>query len=259
MSIVKINNENLINIAPLFADTEETMVFSCLQGVMGQAYADNAQNPTCAKIVIADFCFFAGKPNEELVKHRPEEYKSDFIIFISLSDDWHPLFEKVYKNNFNRHTRYALKKKEDNFSIEKLENFTKSLDNNKYKIAKIDEKHYKNILKENWSCSLCSSFESFEDFDELGFGYVILKDIEIICGASSYSVYNEGIEIEIDTKEEYRSQGLATVCGAKLMLECFKQNKYPSWDAQNEISLNLAKKLGYVFSHKYLSYEIFNF
>lgn len=30
---------------------------------------------------------------------------------------------------------------------------------------------------------------------------------EVVCGASSYMVYNQGIEIEIDTKEEYQILG----------------------------------------------------
>ncbi|MDD6328823.1 MAG: GNAT family N-acetyltransferase, partial [Lachnospiraceae bacterium] len=35
-----------------------------------------------------------------------------------------------------------------------------------------------------------------------------------------------------------------------------KENKYPSWDAQNKWSVGLAEKLGYHFSHEYTAYEI---
>ena len=35
-------------------------------------------------------------------------------------------------------------------------------------------------------------------------GVVILKDVEPVSGASSYSEYRGGIEIEIDTREDYR-------------------------------------------------------
>ena len=67
----------------------------------------------------------------------------------------------------------------------------------------------------------------------MGIGAVICKDDIIVSGASSYSRYKEGIEIEIDTKEEYRRKGLAYICGAKLILECLERNLYPSWDAHN--------------------------
>ena len=75
-------------------------------------------------------------------------------------------------------------------------------------------------------------------------------------GASSYSAYSGGIEIEIDTKPEHRRQGLAYACGARLILECLERGLYPSWDAQNRISAALAVKLGYNFSHEYTAYEI---
>ena len=113
------------------------------------------------------------------------------------------------------------------------------------------------LCKSNaWSIDLVSQFNNYEMFQELGLGVVILKNDEIVSGASSYSRYLEGIEIEIDTKEEYRRKGLAYVCGAKLILECQKRDLYPSWDAQNKWSVALAQKLGYHFDHEYLAFEI---
>lgn len=81
-------------------------------------------------------------------------------------------------------------------------------------------------------------------------------DDQLAAGASSYSVYSQGIEIEIDTKEEYRRRGYATICGAKLIMECLKRDLYPSWDAQNKNSVALAEKLGYHYSHAYTAYEV---
>ena len=77
-----------------------------------------------------------------------------------------------------------------------------------------------------------------------------------MSGASSYSGYQSGIEIQIDTKESYRRKGLAYICGAKLILECLERGWYPSWDAQNLCSVALAEKLGYHFDHAYPAYEI---
>ncbi|MCI8713242.1 MAG: GNAT family N-acetyltransferase [Ruminococcus sp.] len=44
-------------------------------------------------------------------------------------------------------------------------------------------------------------------------GVVMEKDGEIVSGASSYSSYVRGIEIEIDTREDYRRRGLAYIWG----------------------------------------------
>lgn len=79
---------------------------------------------------------------------------------------------------------------------------------------------------------------------------------ELVSGASSYTVYRYGIEIEIDTSVDYRRKGLASACGAKLILECINRNFYPSWDAQNKWSVALAEKLGYHFDKEYVAYEV---
>lgn len=70
----------------------------------------------------------------------------------------------------------------------------------------------------------------------------------------SYTVYNGGIEIEIDTKLQFRQKGLATACGAKLILECLGRNLYPSWDAHDLRSVALAEKLGYHMDKPYTVY-----
>ena len=107
-----------------------------------------------------------------------------------------------------------------------------------------------------WARDLVSQFKDYETYERLGLGVVVYKDQELVAGASSYSRYREGIEIEIDTREDHRRKGLAYGCGARLILECLKRGLYPSWDAQNLWSAALARKLGYHFSHAYTAYEI---
>ena len=53
-----------------------------------------------------------------------------------------------------------------------------------------------------------------------------------------------------------RRIGLASACGAKLILECINRNLYPSCDAQNKRSVALAEKLGYQFDKEYVAYEV---
>lgn len=103
---------------------------------------------------------------------------------------------------------------------------------------------------------LVSQFDDYELYRKHGLGVVVEKDGEPVSGASSYSGYMGGIEIEIDTREDYRRRGLATVCGAKLILECLDRGWYPSWDAQNKWSVGLAEKLGYHFDREYEVFEI---
>ena len=85
---------------------------------------------------------------------------------------------------------------------------------------------------------------------------LVLRGEELVAGASSYSGWPGGIEVEIDTRPDCRRQGLATAAGAGLILACLDRGWYPSWDAQNKESLGLAEKLGYHFSHEYLVYLV---
>lgn len=86
--------------------------------------------------------------------------------------------------------------------------------------------------------------------------YHEVDDEDIVAGASSYTRYKEGIEIQIDTKRDHRRKGLALVCAAKLILECMDRKWYPSWDAHNLGSLALEKKLGYRYDKEYDVYEL---
>ena len=147
-------------------------------------------------------------------------------------------------------TRYATKKEPGIFNQSKLEQAAASLPES-FTLSTIDEKLYKLCKSETWSADLVSQFPTYDIFQKLGIGVVIRKDGLILSGASSYSRYRDDIEIEIDTREEYRRKGLAYICGAKLILECLKRNLYTSWDAHNPASIALAEKLGYHFSHTY--------
>lgn len=125
-----------------------------------------------------------------------------------------------------------------------------------YELAPVDEKLYDLAMQEDWSGDLCSQFPAYEDFHKNGLGFMVLHNGRPVSGASSYTIYREGIEIEIDTKPEYRRQGLATVCAAALILECLNRGLYPSWDAANRYSLALAEKLGYHFDREYPAYQV---
>lgn len=245
-------------IAPLYEDWQETLIWSCLQDCMGYAYADNLEHPRSANIVIGDFCFFAGEPSREAVRYRPKEFKSNFIIMIPQNEAWAELIELEYGAAANRRNRYAIKKEPEVFNIEALQQIVAQLPE-PYSLRMIDRELYHQTQSLDWARDLCSQFEQYEDYERHGLGAAVLKDGEIVSGASSYTWYQGGIEIEIDTREDERRRGLALVCGAKLILECLERNLYPSWDAHNMGSVALAEKLGYHFDKEYPVYEIFHY
>jgi predicted GNAT family acetyltransferase len=69
--------------------------------------------------------------------------------------------------------------------------------------------------------------------------------------ASTFAICNKGIEIQVNTKEEFKKKGLATVVCAALIIETINRGLDPHWDASNEVSFKLAKKLGYKEAETY--------
>jgi len=195
--------------------------------------------------------FCAGIPNKELIKKAAAE------IIIPQNEAWSKEIENVLKDRVKKNYRYKIKKDINIFDREKLILFVNSLDK-KFTLKRIDKKLYEKTLKSDWSKDLCSQFSDSEDYEKRGLGFVILYNDKIVSGASSYVVYNEGIEIEIVTDKAFRSKGLATVCGANLILECLNRDIYPSWDAIDLRSVDLANKLGYHLDMPYVVYFLEN-
>ena len=125
-----------------------------------------------------------------------------------------------------------------------------------YEIRPIDGDLYDRCLAEPLFTDGVCHFGSKEAYLEQGRGFVVVKDGAPVAMASSYTVYREGIEIEIDTLEGERRKGLAAAVGATLILSCLSDGLYPSWDAANMDSVRLAEKLGYEFSHEYCCYAV---
>lgn len=247
-------------IVPLFAGWEESLIWSCLQGYMGEAWADDRERPQAARILLADFCYFVGEANRELVTEQIKTHSREFVIMVPPMDEtgeaWAKEIEAAYGECCKRVERYAIKKEPGIFDKEKLKQIVASLDP-AYEVKLIDEDVFRQTREEEWSKDFTSQYADYEEYHKRGLGVAVVYQGRLVAGASSYTVYRDGIEIEIGTKEEYRRRGFAAVCGAKIILECMDRGLYPSWDAQNKWSVALAEKLGYHFDRTYPAYEVF--
>ena len=241
--------ENTSKVKELFTGWEETMIFSCLQKIMGKIYVTDLENPKSAFAFVGCFGFYAGTPDIEIAKKKPE----GFAIMVPQNKEWAQLIEECYPSA-KRVTRYAIKK-DTIFDKIKLQNEISKLPIG-YEIHKLDADIYDQCLKNPVMVDFVSAFESKEKYLQIGRGMVILKDGQIVAGASSYARYKEGIEIEVDTIEAERRKHLATIACSSLILNCLEEGLYPSWDAQNINSVRLAEKLGYEFDHEYVAYEV---
>lgn len=234
---------------PIFAGWEETLIYSCVQQVMGKIFVTDLEHPRSACAFVGCFAFYAGEVNEELVRNKPD----GFVIMTPQNEEWAEMIEKCFPDA-KKVTRYAIRK-DTRFDVNKLQDMVKMLPEG-YELKPIDDRLYDKCLESPATADFVSSFESKDKYLEYGRGMVILKDGEIVAGASSYTRYKEGIEIEVDTVEAERRKHLATVACSALILNCLKEGLYPSWDAQNKNSVHLAEKLGYEYWHDYVAYEV---
>ncbi|HCQ88916.1 MAG TPA: GNAT family N-acetyltransferase [Clostridium sp.] len=238
----------------MFKNMKDTMILSYLQGHMGTAWVDDIGNPTVAQILVGVFVFYAGDPNakaaEELLLNIPEN-----ILAIVNTDEWKNCIEIVYKGRIEKFQRYAFKKNYEYLKRDMMEEFLSKLPEG-YELKRIDKYIALETSFQNLSEDFTSQYESIDDYINKGVGYCILHNGQVVCAASSYSVYNDGIEIEVDTHTDYRRKGLATVASAALILDCLDKGKYPNWDADNLNSVSLAEKLGYILEKPYDTYYI---
>lgn len=252
--MVEIQGQALEWLSPLFRGWDETLIWSVLQGCMGKAWADREEAPTAALLWLGDFLFLGGDwqcpAARELAGYVPEGFSVEEAIVIPQNSHWQKLVEEAHQGRVEVLSRFALRKEPQVFDRAELQAFRDSLPPG-FTLKAIDRQLYSAILQTPWAWDLCGRFPTWEDFEAHGHGFVALYGDELAAGASTYSWYREGIEIEIDTKKEFRRQGLALCCASALILHCLDRGLYPSWDAANRASVALAEKLGYHFSHEY--------
>ena len=236
-------------VAPLFEGWPETLIWSCLQKVMGKIYVTDLEKPQSAFAYVGCFAFYGGVPDKELVMAKPD----GFVIMTPQNEEWADCIEDCFPDA-KKVTRYAIKKNTQ-FDKSYLQSLVKQIPG-EYELKEIDDEIYDMCLSDPVTRDFVSSFESKEKYLAFGRGMVILKSGQIVAGASSYTRYKEGIEIEVDTVEQERRKGLAMIVCAALILRCLDEGLYPSWDAQNMNSVHLAEKLGYEFDHEYTAYEV---
>lgn len=238
----------------LFADWQhQTMVCTVLQGHMGTVSTHSAcgdrDQPTAARLDLNCFSFFAGTPCPELVR------SSSKSALVPHDEAWCPVIEQVLGDAVLRSQRYAIKHEPDVFDRNKLQRFIDALPS-EFELRRIDAEVYEQVVREKWAEDLCLSFPTPAEFARRGFGVVVVERVtnRVVAGASTYSIYDGGIEIEIDTHAAYQRRGLATVCGARMILEALERGVYPGWDAYTPVSVLLAEKLGYHRGEPYTTY-----
>jgi len=222
-----------------------------IEGQMGKAFTDDAENPTVFEIELGHFfCYFAGDAAStagyEMIKSLPPHR-----MLLPSSPGWMDIAQEMHGDKLLRHTRYSFSS--GNLSIDYLERL---LADSPFRdrIRRIDAALARQLSNSPDSVFEISDFEPAEDFVERGIGYWLMEDDAVMGVAYSSLVCSKGIEVSIFVMPEHRRKGVATCLASALIQWCLENNADPHWDAANSESCRLAEKLGYVPTETYDAY-----
>ena len=188
---------SMASVAPLFAGWQETIIWSCLQGEMGEVYAPVGEAPVSALATLGDFTFLAGEPREELVRFLPPSRRPDYHILVPQNEGWARCIAGVYPQA-RRVTRYATEKTGMLFDRTRLARLAARLSPSD-QLCPVNTTLYQRCLASPWSRDLVAQFPTPAVFARRGLGMAVLRRGRLVAGAATYSRYRGGIEVEVDT------------------------------------------------------------
>lgn len=230
-------------------------VEAVLEGQTGQKLKinlDNDTDPGVAQILRDGFTLFTGDTKnteaEVMMKNLPGNY-----LIMPSGQNWVDLAKDVHGDRLKTKTRYSFTN--DEISQENIELLIEAHPKKETcRLITLDEAQKMANHKINKAHLM--NFESPGHFMQTGFGYGIKSDGEIAAACTSSLVCKKGVEVNVITLPEYRQKGYAFLCALKFLRHCLQNNLYANWDASDEMSVDLAKKLGYTFKKEYKVYYI---
>lgn len=260
--MIKLSKGQYSLVNDLFADPTSTMILSCLQGYLGQVWVDNLLSPECAIVFTGYFIFIAGdKCNDDAIgwiRKTIEESKITQAEIIPQNDCWINSLDVFTKEGSDFYLKKTCRHRMKLTDMkQKKEQWMKQLNRlpNQFTIVEIDENLYNLAQDDRYLYNFVCCFRDYEEFKHLGLGYFLMKEDQVVGGVSSFSRYDEGVEVQIAISPEFRGMGLAKICAARFLLECCNRNLYPSWDAANHTSEHIAESLGYELQSEITVYK----
>lgn len=244
-----------INLRRFFPDYKWNYIADAiLEGSTGKVLVNNQETPSVVILNIPEQKIYILGGDEKHPTARKFIADLPGLSMLLLGkQDWKSVLEELQNGKLITLKRFAFSS--SSLQLDQLNNIKSKL-SNRFQIKRIELAHAQQIMteKSNLTDGQLFGFSSAEDFMERGFGYCAFENEKMICIASTGAVCSKGIEVQINTHEKYRGQGLASATGAALIIECLEKGIDPNWDAATEISAGLAKKLGYLPESEYEMY-----
>lgn len=215
----------------------------------GRVMTDDSARPSSAAVLAGDFLFFGGEPSEELVRRALNAENRAWIV--QGSSAFLALVQAQRSGTWSERIAFDPKRQPEDAHLSAL---LASMPEGAA-LVQIGAAEAAFCRQTPWAADFVSMFAD-EEYLEKGVGVLLRVDGEYVSGASSYVAYPGGIEVEVDTAQAHRGHGYATLAAAQLILLAHRQGKIATWDAANEASAHIAKKLGYRVTKRYQVYEL---
>lgn len=215
------------------------LINSVLDGHTGKMLVDSVNDPRFSRLDTGAFTIFGGSADHkgviDLIKYSP------IFVVTPENKSWAELLISVFNHKITKlpFTEYH----SETIEIEQLSEIIKGLPS-EYELRRLDRDLCEQLSKDILNDYFFENYNSTDDFLDRGIGFCILFNQKIVSAATSMASSRNAIDVEIETRDNYRNKGLGTVVGAKLLLHCIQNDMVPKWLAANNDSERLAEKLG---------------
>jgi hypothetical protein len=225
-----------------------------LEGHHGEIWVDQQDSPNLVVLILPKIKLYllGGNPQHPAAIKYLKSLKGMTGFFVP-SEAWVDLLKSLFAGRLWEMERFA-------FTSERLDRVhlrTLAAEiPDGYRLEKLDLSLTEQLAAEHseFASDHLVNFDSPDDFIKRGFGWCGLQGEQIVSVATTFLICNQGIEIQINTREEHQGKGLGTAVAASLMLESLERGLNPNWDAANKKSGRLAEKLGCLPQGNYSMY-----
>lgn len=249
-TIIRLNKNQNNNVNHLFKDIPLgwDVIFNASLNY-GFILADNVEKPNVALSFLGGCIIYGGDANHSLARELVRSMEVQPVI-LSYPENWAALIKDEYKEKAKLEKRYYLPFN----SIDKERLLSMDLSsNNDFRIERINEQLAEKLKDEIGEEYHLYHYLSLRDFAEKGCGFCITKGNEICSAAAAFLRSGNKIQIQVNTKQQYRQQGMAAKTSARMLRYCLENGITADWDAANTQSRDLAYKLGYT---ECISYDV---
>jgi GNAT superfamily N-acetyltransferase len=239
---------------PVFADAwfDRAYIDSVFEGRQpGRLFVDDPEQPSAA-IMFRTFGFYvAGDPDNAALRSFIRDAPPEPGVFQSLYgyvpvgeqwqrallDDHGDLLEVIPRHGFRWYPTEEACRVVDGWR-DRLPDGARMVEID-LELAKRIDQEMKQYIKIYWL--------SHEAYAKGGFGYCLMFGNTIASVAYAISISSTEANIDVETVERFRRQGLSMLCSSAYIEHCQSIGVVPTWDADgnNPASQALARKLGF--------------